>query len=162
MVTSRIAAQDRVGRLGVMYVRSILAQAGVGNEETTTGEDYYAVDLTVNLPSAKVSVQVKAGTKPPNRDGSFSVGTKTDWRKIWAETVMPVYLVYVHLEKRPPPDWVEHSAVCTTIHARAHWMRVNSLSAPTAKVPAANRLTVATFAEWEQDVSTMFGKAVTG
>jgi len=161
VATAGIAATDRVGRLGVMYVRSILAQAGIGNEETTAGEDHYAIDLTVNLPMAKVGVQVKAGAQAPNQDGSFSVPTKESWREKWAATATPVYLVYVHLEKEPPPDWVEHGDCCTTLHARAHWLRVNNLSVPTARVPIANRLTVATFASWEQDVSAAFGKAVT-
>jgi hypothetical protein len=92
-----IPPEDQVGRLGVMYVRSLLAQAALGNEETSSGEDHQAIDLTVKFRPAPVLVQVKAGRKLRLKDGTFSFSIKDNWRDSWAEAKIPVYLVYVHL-----------------------------------------------------------------
>lgn len=151
-----IAAGDQVGRLGVMYMRALLAQAALGNSETQSGEDYLSVDMSVDFPIAPVRVQVKCGHKKPNKDGTFSVSTKSKWRDDWATAQIPVYLVYVHLAKQPPADWLEHPRGSTTIHAHAHWLRVNGVSAATVKVPEGNRLTVDTFVEWQRDVEESF------
>jgi hypothetical protein len=69
-------------------------------------------------------------------------------------------LVYVRLEKGQPPDWLEHPTLATTVHARAHWVRVNGLSAASASVPLGNRLSLATFATWNQQVEDCFGEVV--
>ena len=64
-----IGGSDRTGRLGVMYFRSLLAQAGVAHGEFSPGEDYLAVDVTVELPVGGVRVQIKTGPKeqPPDQ-----------------------------------------------------------------------------------------------
>ena len=62
-----IPLSDRKGRLGVTYVRTVLAQAALPNEETTGGEDHMAVDLNVQFPAAPVRVQVKCGTRKPGK-----------------------------------------------------------------------------------------------
>jgi hypothetical protein len=152
-----IAAEDQIGRLGVMYMRGLLAQAALGHSETQSGEDYLSVDLSVDFPIAPVRVQVKCGHKTPNRGGTFSVSTKPKWRHDWAVAQIPVYLVYVHLEKQPPEEWLEHPPSSTTVHVHAHWLRVNGVSATTVKVPEGNRLTLNTFAEWQRDVEECFG-----
>jgi hypothetical protein len=154
-----VAASDHIGRLGVMYVRSILAQAGVVHGEVSGGEDHLAVDLTLTFPVGTVTVQVKTGTKKPNKNGSISVSTSKAWREKWQKAKTPVYLIYVRLEREPPADWIEHADLHTTIHARAHWARVNELSAASAKVPESNRLTSATFDGWVDDFNAAFGKA---
>jgi Domain of unknown function (DUF4365) len=91
--------------MGVMYVRSLLAQAGVTNNEVPGGEDYLAVDIAAFFPRAIVTLQVKAGMKKPNEDGSISVPTTKAWRDKWAEAQNPVFLVYVRLEKNPSSQW---------------------------------------------------------
>lgn len=156
-----IAKSDQIGRLGVMYVRSLLTQAGVVHNEIPGGEDHLAIDLTLTFPVGSVSVQVKTGTKSPNKDGSISVPTRQDWRDKWHAAKTPVYLVYVRLEKEPPADWIEHADLSTLIHARALWTRVNDLSVANAKVPESNRLTAATFGGWVEDFTTSWGKAAT-
>ncbi len=79
-ITGDIASADRIGRIGAFYVRSVIAQAGIRNEETSPGEDYAAVDLTVHLTSAAVTVQVKTGTAQHRRkDGTYSVPVKAEW-----------------------------------------------------------------------------------
>lgn len=156
-VVGPIASEDQLGRLGVMYMRGLLAQAALPHSETQSGEDYLSVDMSVEFRSAPIRVQVKCGHKWRNKDGSFSVSTKKKWRVDWAAAQLPVYLVYVHLEKERPGHWLEHPATSTTVHAHAHWIRVNGVSAPTVRVPASNRLTADTFAEWEQDVLERFG-----
>ncbi|PND54435.1 hypothetical protein CRM90_27945 [Mycobacterium sp. ENV421] len=153
-----IGSEDRIGRLGVMYVRSLLAQAGVIHNEIPGGEDYLAVDIAAVFPVGTVTVQVKTGTATPNQDGSISVSTTPEWRAKWANTQTPVFLVYVRLEKTPPPDWLQHEDLSTVLHARALWLRVNNLSAPTVKLPSSNRLTASTFDKWADEFGD-FGEA---
>lgn len=156
-----VAEADNIGRFGVMYVRSILAQAGVVHSEVAGGEDHLAVDLALLFPVGPVTVQVKTGTKRPNKDGSISVPTTGEWRDKWRQAKTPVYLIYVRLEKRPPAHWIEHAELRTTVHARAQWVRVNSLSVASVKVPVSNRLTATTLDGWVDDFERAFGKAAT-
>ncbi len=153
-----VKGTDKTGRLGVMYVRSILAQAGVVNSEVPGGEDHLAVDIAVVLPMGPITVQVKAGTKKPNRDGSISVPTTKEWREKWAAAKTPVFLVYVRLEKALASEWVDHEQLQTVVHARAHWLKVNDLSVASAKLPAQNRLTAETFDEWAEELNRLFGE----
>lgn len=144
-----------------MYVRSLLAQVGVVHNEIPGGEDHLAVDLVLVFPVGPVTVQVKTGTKRPNKEGSIAVSTTPEWRDKWREARTPVYLVYVRLERKPPARWIEHEDLRTTVHARAHWLRVNGLSAASAKVPVRNRLTAITFDGWVKEFEQAFGKAAT-
>lgn len=69
-----IASADRIGRIGTYYVRSLAAQAGIRNDETSPGEDYGAVDLTVHLTKSPVTVQVKTSTAQRlTKDGTYAV-----------------------------------------------------------------------------------------
>jgi len=79
------------------------------NNEVPGGEDHLAVDLTLVFPVGPVTVQVKAGTAKPNNDGSITVPVEESWRQKWAQTITPVFLVYVRLEKDSPGDWVDHA-----------------------------------------------------
>jgi hypothetical protein len=56
-----------------MYVRALLAQAGVAHREVSPGEDYLAVDVRLDFPTGGAAVQVKTGTKKPNKDNSITV-----------------------------------------------------------------------------------------
>lgn len=158
-VWETIPLSDRKGRLGVTYVRTVLAQAALPNEETTGGEDHLAVDLNVQFPAATVRMQIKCGTRTPNRSGAISVPLDPGWRDRWCLMKTPVYLVYVRLQQGNPPDWLEHPPLATTVHARAQWVRVNGVSAASVSVPVANRLTIDTFATWNQQVEECFEKA---
>lgn len=160
-VWESIPLSDRKGRLGVTYVRTVLAQAALPNEETTGGEDHLAVDLNVQFPAAPVRVQVKCGTRKPNKSGSITVPVEPGWRDRWCAMKIPVYLVYVRLERGQPGAWLEHPSLSTTVHVRAHWVRVNGLSAASARVPVGNRLTLETFGTWNQQLEACFGEAVT-
>jgi hypothetical protein len=82
------------------------------------------------------------------------------WRKDWTDAKIPVYLVYVHLEHKPPATWFEHPASSTTMHAHAYWVRVDGLSVATVRVPTKNRLTVDTFQLWHNDIEATFGIGV--
>lgn len=154
-----IPVPDRKGRMGAIYVRSILAQAALPNEETTGGEDHMAVDLNVQFPAATVRVQVKCGTRKPNRSGSISVPINPAWRDHWARLRTPVYLVYVRLERLLPPDWIYHDKMHTVVHAHAHWIRVNGVSAASVSLPVSNRLSIDTCATWNRAVEECFGEA---
>ena len=142
------------------YVRTVLAQAALPNEETTGGEDHLAVDLNVQFPAASVRVQVKCGTRTPNRNGSISVPVAPAWRDRWCASKTPVYLIYVRLEKGLPLDWLDHPPLETTVHARAQWVRVNGLSAASVSVPSGNRLSLGTFETWNQQVEECFGEVI--
>lgn len=152
-----IAPGDHAGRMGLAYVRSLATQASLGNQETSPGEDYLATDLNIEFRIAPVRVQVKSGHLRRNQDGSYSVRTTMKWREDWATARIPVYLAYVHLERGPALEWLEHSPLCTTFHAHAYWARVNGVSAATVRVQVCNRLTVDTFEDWQRDIEACFG-----
>ena len=151
-------------RLSLPNIAVMAIQAAIGLVETyfiaKLGTDALA-GLALVFPVGPVTVQVKTGTKRPNRDGSISVPTTPEWREKWRHAKTPVYLIYVRLEKTPPAHWIEHAELRTTVHARAHWVRVNSLSVATVKVPVSNRLTAATLDGWVDDFERAFGKAAT-
>lgn len=152
---------DRIGRFGVLYVRSLLAQAGVAHSETSGGEDHLAGDITVNFPSGACIVQVKAGTKDRKSDGSITVPVTEAWKTKWANNALPVYLVYVHLEKAPPPDWIGHEDLQTVVHAKAMWSQVNDVSGKSVGLPRDNQLTADTFGLWAEtfDDQVAWGRA---
>lgn len=161
MTHESLSMSDRKGRVGVNYVCAIVAQAGLPNPEFKSGEDHLAVDLNVEFPSSPVRVQVKAGTRSPNRNGSITVPLEAKWRKKWSISKIPVYLVYVRLERSRPDEWIDHSdGVHTLVHAHAHWVRVNGVSAASVRVPLANRLGIETFGQWNDELEECFGKAV--
>lgn len=149
--------------MGVMYMRTLLAQAGVAHSEFSSGEDYLAADATLEFESGAVRVQVKAGTRKPNKSGSITVPLRQDWKEKWSKCKLPVFLVYVRLEKTPHIEWIEHGDLHTLVHARAVWTRVNEVAAASVRVPLQNRLTVATFDTWvaEFNQTWAWGKAGT-
>lgn len=143
---------DRTGRLGVMLMRAICAQAGVGCSETSPGEDHLAIDVKVEFPKGDVRVQIKSGTATPNVDGTLSVSVTDDWIAKWRRNHLPAYLVYVRL---PHNDWgalLEHGDGTTLMYAQAYWARVDELSESPVRLRPENRLTMETFLEWEHHV----------
>ncbi|MGB7979864.1 MAG: DUF4365 domain-containing protein [Candidatus Nanopelagicales bacterium] len=154
-----LSMSDRKGRLGVNYVCSVVAQAALPNPEFKPGEDHLAVDLNVEFPVSPVRVQVKCGSRKANMSGSISVPLNAKWRARWTQSKIPVYLVYVCLERKTPGDWIDHSNHAhTVVHAHAHWVRVNGVSGASVSVPLANRLSIDTFAIWNDEAEACFGK----
>lgn len=151
-----IGPSDRTGRIGAMYVRGLLAQAGIRNEETSPGEDYGAVDVTVHLTHATVTAQVKTGIKKRNQDGTYSVSVTPEWCAKWAKQRVPVYLVFVALSKRHYCDLVTHGSYTTQWAAHAYWLQVNDALPGTVRVPVQNRLTLDTFVRWDDDILRAF------
>lgn len=139
-----------------MYVRGLLAQAGIRNGEPPPGEDYGAVDLTVHLTSAPVTAQIKTGRQRRNRDGTYSVTLKPEWCAKWAGQKVPVYLVFVALSKKNYCDLVSQGGYSTTWHAHAYWLQVNDAQPGTVRVPMKNRLNLDTFEGWDEDVERAF------
>ncbi len=119
--------------------------------EISSGEDHLAVDITLEFVAGGARVQIKTGTKALNKDGSLTVPTKDEWKVKWSAAQVPVFLAYVHLEKVPPPQWIEHEDAYTVVHARALWARVNSVTGKSVRLPANNRLTAETFALWASE-----------
>jgi hypothetical protein len=154
-----IGGSDRTGRLGVMYFRSLLAQAGVAHGEFSPGEDYLAVDVTVELPVGGVRVQIKTGTKRMNKDGSVTVPVTDEWAAKWAAAQVPVFLVYVKLGTSAPAQWIEHNAAHTVVFAKALWTQVNAVNGRSVRVPAQNRLTAKTFDAWANEFERNWGRA---
>jgi len=139
-----------------MYVRALLAQAGIRNEESSPGEDYGAVDLTIHLTSAAVTAQVKTGIKRRNRDSTYSVTLKPEWCAKWEGQKVPVYLVFVALSRRNYCDLVTQKDFSTTLYAHAYWLQVNDAQPGTVRVPVKNRLSLDTFQCWDEDVEHAF------
>jgi len=157
-----IAASDRTGRIGAFYVRSLIAQAGIRQEETSSGEDYGAVDITVHLNSAPVTVQVKTGTlHRRNRDSTYSVSVTPEWCSKWAKQKVPVYLVLVVLSKKDFETMVTQADRSTTWHAHAYWVLVNDARPGAVRVPVKNRLHLGTFEVWNEQVERVFTGGVT-
>jgi hypothetical protein len=154
-----IEQSDRIGRLGVMYFRSLLAQAGVPHGEFSPGEDYLAVDVTVDVPAGGVRVQIKTGTKRLNKDGSITVPVTDDWKAKWTAAHVPVFLVYVKLQTLTPAKWIEHNAAHTIVFAKALWAQVNAVNGKSVRVPAENRLTAKTFDAWNAEFEANWGRA---
>lgn len=154
-----IEGSDQIGRLGVMYFRSLLAQAGVAHGEFSPGEDYLAVDVTVEFPVGGVRVQIKTGTKRLNKDGSITVPVTDTWKAKWAEAQIPVFLVYVKLGASAPATWITHGPAHTIVGARALWTQVNSVNGRSVRVPAENRLTATTFDSWVDEFKDNWGRA---
>lgn len=142
---------DRTGRIGVMYVRSLLAQAGVANAESSPGEDHLATDGTVTFPTGMVLVQIKTGQKEPNKNGSITVPVTDAWKVKWSMQTLPVYLIYVRLQKEDASEWIEHEPKRTVVNATALWTRVNAVKGRSVRLPAKNRLTAETFDGWADE-----------
>ena len=102
-----------------MYFWCLLAQAGIAHREFSGGEDRLAVDVTAELMPGGVRVQIKTGTKAPNNDGSITVPVTEEWKKKWAVSCVPAFLVYVHLETAAPAEWIEHEVAHTIVYAQA-------------------------------------------
>lgn len=154
-----LSMSDRKGRLGANYVCFVAAQAALPTPEFKSGEDHLAVDLNVEFPVSPVRVQVKCGSRKANKSGSIAVPLNAKWRTRWTRSRIPVYLVYVCLERMAPSDWIDHANHAhTVLHAHAHWVQVNGLSGASASVPLANRLTIDTFATWNDDAEACFGE----
>jgi hypothetical protein len=81
------------------------------------------------------------------------------WKKKWAVSRLPVFLVYVYLEKPLPSEWIEHEAAHTVVHARALWARVNAVTGKSVRLPVKNRLTARTFDAWVDEFEQAWGKA---
>ena len=105
----------------MMYVKALMAQAGVGSSETSPGEDYWGVDLTGLLKHGSVFIQVKCGRARSNRDASYSVPVTPAWCERWSHQSTPIYLVYVALSRRDDSAVIEHLARSTTWYAHAYW-----------------------------------------
>ncbi len=144
-----------------MYVRSLLAQAGLRNEETSPGEDYGAIDIAVHLRPAVVTAQIKTRITPRrNKDETYSVSITAKWCAKWQEQKLPVYLIFVVLSRKDHGKLVIHDDRSTTWHARAYWVQVNDAKSGTIKVPICNRLDFNAFSRWDDDVTRVFTKGV--
>ena len=151
-IAGHIAPADRAGRIGVMYVRALMAQAGVASTEMSPGEDYWGIDAIGLLRHGSVFIQIKAGRARRNADGSYSVAVTPEWCEKWSRQTTPIYLVYVSLARRADDAVVTHLVRSTTWHAHAYWARVNDALPGTVRVPVQNRLTLDTFLDWEAEL----------
>jgi hypothetical protein len=146
-----------------MYVRSLLAQAGIAHSEGNPGEDYKAIDVTAHLSRGVVTAQVKTRISPRlSKDSTYySISVTEEWSEKWKGQVLPIYLVLVALAKREYCHMVGHGQKFTTWHAHAYWTQVNDTKRGIVRVPVQNRLTMDTFVQWEHDILDAFTKGVT-
>lgn len=156
-----IPLNDQKGRFGVAYLNAMVAQAAWGMSETRSGEDHLATDVSIDFISGPARVQVKCGSRLQTRGGYISVPTLKAWREKWSGSKLPVYLLYVQVPSSPD-EWIHCLRDCTRVHGRAFWVRVDGTDEPTVRVPAQNRLTLATFEIWRAEVDAAFGIAPEG
>lgn len=120
-------ATARTGRFGVAYVRSVVASAGVGFDETTADEDVLAVDGTFQFDVAPIRVQIKA-TKTQSFNGNDEIKVQvTDeaWAK-WQTAILPEYAVLVVIGEPDEAAWLNQSRPgVTDVPAAAYWTPVS-------------------------------------
>lgn len=151
-----MADADRTGRFGVLYLRTLVAQAGWGSSESSPGEDYKSVDVALDFLDGTVHAQVKCGTRNPSKGGWYTVPVEEQWVAKWRASKTPVYLVYVPVVPNPS-EWVTHDGVGSLLAARAYWVRVDQrASTPSVRVPLQNRLDADTLATWREDFMHAF------
>jgi hypothetical protein len=145
-----LATNIRKSRIGVAYVRSVCAQAGVGFAETSPDEDAIAVDGLVTFRQLEVRVQIKCTSKIAIDAESASWHIEPRWAQKWSESWLPVFLVLVIVDPQEL-RWLEHHAGHTVLRAAAYWGQVNDLQirSQNLPVPKANRLTRETFLSWK-------------
>ena len=151
---------QRKARYGVTYLRNICAQAGVGFEETSPGEDVLAVDCEVQFAESSVRVQVKCTSGLTIKGKTKSVDLDADWIQKWKLSINPVYIVIV-IVPRDSTAWIEHSDEGTMHKTAAFWARVDfGATAPSISIPRDQRLTVDTMKVWHGDLLKPFSSEV--
>ena len=129
--------------------------------ETSADEDVLAIDAEVSFPESPVRVQIKctSSLKIAGRTASWKL--EEQWVKKWNASKIPAYFVLVLV----PPEidtWLLHSGRGTNMHqTAAYWQRVDlSDHSSTLSIPKRQRLTVESFAQWHQDVLSVFQPTV--
>lgn len=151
-----LADSARKARYGVAYLRSICAQAGVAMKETSPDEDVIAVDCDVDFVEAPVRVQVKCTSNFTVGGKSASWPLEEGWLRKWEQSLVPVYFVLV-IVKKDVNAWLDHPATSTVHRSAAFWRRIRPGElGSTIAIPKAQRLTVATLAQWHADLLESF------
>lgn len=92
-----IASSDHIGRCGVMYIRTLLAQASVVHSEVSGVEDHLAVDLSLTCRIGTVTAGQDRQEAAEQRC-SITVAVTDGWKRKCANTKQPVYR-YVRLDQ---------------------------------------------------------------
>lgn len=151
----------RKGRYGVVYMRAIAGQVGCGFAETSPGEDFLAIDHTLDFPEASVRVQVKTTKKYAlaGDDEFLAWSAKDSWIQKWSRAKVPLYFVVVVV----PDDsgsWLAHDEAGTLlVGTAAYWARMTPdqfSESKTIKVPRSQRVTADTLVGWHDDVLSLF------
>jgi hypothetical protein len=151
-----LTENGRKARFGVMYMRTICAQAGVGFNETSPDEDVLATDGDVIFREANVRVQIKCTSGLTLEGPSASWEVRPEWLRAWADSKLPLYFVIV-IVPSDVSDWLHHGPEGTVQRAAAYWCRINTDEvARRIHVPKANRLTEATLTKWHADMMEVF------
>ncbi|WP_405635268.1 DUF4365 domain-containing protein [Streptomyces sp. NBC_00056] len=147
-------------RFGVAYVRAIFSQAGFPFKETSPDEDAMAVDGDVDFLSASARIQIKC-TSQFNISGrgraSATWPAEVHWRERWNKCKIPVYFVLVILDHDDRQKWMSHHPSGTDHKSAAFWVRVDGIGQDeNVVVPKAQRLTIETLNQWEEEVEECF------
>ncbi|WP_157852453.1 DUF4365 domain-containing protein [Kitasatospora sp. NRRL B-11411] len=155
-----LSPNTAIGRYGVSYVRSIVSQAGVGFNETSSDEDVLAIDATVEFDTAPARLQIKCTTGLTIAGRSASWKSDLIWREHWTQSLLPVYFVLVVLDEVERPRWIHHHEAGTDHRAAAFWTRVDQAEAGARiQVPKEQRLTADVLSIWHQEVEACFSPA---
>jgi hypothetical protein len=149
---------DAIGRYAVAYLRTLAAQAGLGFDETASGEDVDAIDCSLVYPGrARAEVQVKGTTRPFTKGATLSFPVHESWQSKWSELKVPGYFVVVKLWERDCDGWIRHDGQTTCHTATAYWAPIDPTNIPgTIKVTQSSPLTLETLREWAIDVRRRF------
>ncbi len=144
-----------VGRFAVSYVRKVCAQAHIGFDETSSGEDVLAVDGTIQYPVLGVRVQIKGSTGPSltPQTGSLSMPIEPKWREKWRRNGPPVFMIYVLMEHEIS-SWLAQQPTNTLAGAYALWSRIDNidLDAESVVFDRTQRFSAETVGEWYESV----------
>jgi hypothetical protein len=144
-----------VGRNAVAYVRKVCAQAHIGFNETSAGEDFLAIDGTIEYPEQSVRVQIKGTTtRSLTATGDLSMLIEDTWRRKWQRNKGATYMIWV-LMSRDIDTWFSYQECDTLASSFALWARVDQLpeTATHINFDRTVRFTPATIGAWGRQLN---------
>lgn len=158
----RASLNERKGRYGVAYLKTLCAQAGYGLNESAPGEDWFAIDCHLAARPGVIRLQVKCTTRKfAGKDEVLTWPVKPHWRDVWSANVTTIYFIVVQVSSDACSNWVEHTPLRTSHKATAYWVGIDPKNIPTTlRVAKSSRLTAETFSEWESALLAGYGASV--
>lgn len=152
---------NAIGRFGLAFTRKICAQAHIGFDEGSPGEDMLALDGAIKYAIADVRVQIKATTRWSLSDtgGPLHLPIEPGWAAKWEMQVNPTFLIAVLMD-RTISNWSLPAGGGTHLDAHALWARIDGIdpSSTYVELDRKNRFTSSTIAEWGKLLYQSYGR----